>query len=161
MTANNLYALLVPLLLAKCGGAPVNRKEVQFPPYPAGVESVSGNLVQDTVGGTDYVIDWVHTPASPQLWFGRFIARDSLGHPSWRLVDTLTVPDYDSTRTLIIAQCTLNGHFDPELIALVVYQDAESLHVVLSAWRADRRSERFKPVPTTGIACANEGYGAD
>jgi hypothetical protein len=161
MVTANVSRLLIPLLLEGCRGAPQSQEGLRFPPYPTGVTSVSGSLLQDTLGGTDYVIDWVTTAPNPQLWFGRFDGRDAAGRPFWRLVDTLSVPAYDTTRTLVIAQCTLRGQFDAELIALVAYEMAESLHTVFSAWRADRRQGRFLAVPPTGIACANEGYGAE
>lgn len=168
MTAN-VSRLFVVLLPVACSGAPQSQNGLRFPPYPTGITSVGTTLIQDTVGGTDYVIDWVTTASNPQLWlgrlklwFGRFDGRAEDGHAFWRLVDTLSVPAYDTTRTLVIAQCTLRGRFDPELIALVAYERAEyeraeSSYTVFAAWRADRRKGRFLAVPPTGIACSNEG----
>src|SRR5467141_2699441 len=136
--------LLFPLLLMACRTSAPGNPGLHYPPYPDGVESSGGGyLIEDTAGGTDYGSEWVQLPAGTQLWFGRLIARDPSGHPVWQLVDTLSPPTHDSTRSLIGGQCTEHGVLDQEILALVAAEDAESLHTVFSAWRADRRRGRF------------------
>jgi hypothetical protein len=152
--------LLFLSLLVACRSSAPGNAGLQYPPYPDGVESSGGGyLIEDAVGGTDYGIEWVHTSAGTQLWFGRLVAHDPSGHPVWRLVDTLSPPAYDSTRRLIGGQCTDHGKLDQEILALVAGEDAESLRTVFSAWRADRRSRRFIALQPAGIVCVNEGYG--
>jgi len=152
--------LLLLLLLMACRTSAPGHPGLQYPPYPDGVESSGGGyLIEDTVGGTNYGIEWVHTSVGTQLWFGRLVAQDPSGQAVWRLVDTLSPPAHDSTRRLIGGQCTAHGALDQEILALVDGEDAESLRTVFSAWRADRRSGRFMVLPPAGIVCVNEGYG--
>jgi len=150
--------VLLLLLLLACPSSTPSNGGLQYPPYPDGVASSGGGYLIEG-GGTDYGIEWVHTPAGTQLWFARLISHDASGAAVWRLVDTLSPPAHDSTRRLIGGQCTWHGELDQEILALVADEDAESLHTVFSAWRADRRKGRFIVLQPTGIVCVNEGYG--
>ena len=135
------------------------RPGLTFPPYPGGVEWQSGTAIPASNGGGDYGIDWVTASSKDQLWFSRLLRRSRKGEAVWAIVDTLTVPSYDSTASLVISQCSLHGRFDPEVLAVAVDSNADSLRTVLAAWRADRRTNHFVAIPTKGIVCANEAYG--
>ncbi|MBD2496679.1 hypothetical protein H6G75_20405 [Nostoc sp. FACHB-280] len=55
--------------------------------------------------------------------------------------------------------CLLNGVNDPEIVAIVKYQDTEYWRQITKAWRSNRNSGKFEEISPRNIACENPGWG--
>jgi hypothetical protein len=132
----------------------------QYPPLPPEYREESGTLLQDTAGGTDYAVSWISRHHRPDIvWLSRELGRSPTGKPSWMLVDTLTIAWARQDLLLVVGQCAVAGRSEPDVLAVVKMEDADSLRTVASAWSVNRVSGRFVPISVAGVVCRNESYG--
>ncbi len=159
------------ILAAGCETPARVRIGLRYPPLPAGWKEVSSAFLPAVAGGTDHAIAWVQTDSGDYLWLGRAVpvpvgpsptAEGGGSRPIWELRDTLRLPALASDQQIVVAQCSLRRDpSDAEIAAIATAASADSLTGIVAAWRADRRSERFVPIATAGVACHNPGYGVD
>ena len=128
-----------------------------YPPYPRGYHLESGVLIPGSAGKHEYALDWLSHGNHTEIWFGRDVLTSP--EPTWELQDSLILPAYPRSQVVVMAECSLRGSPDFELIALAKQEDADSFRTIVRAWRADRSTNRIVQVAVAGIACANEGYG--
>ncbi|MBW4617351.1 MAG: hypothetical protein KME21_29860 [Desmonostoc vinosum HA7617-LM4] len=55
--------------------------------------------------------------------------------------------------------CLLKGVRDPEIVAIVKYQDSEYWRQIKKAWRSNRNLGKFEEISPRNIACENPGWG--
>ena len=126
-------------------------------PLPSTLTWQSGALLEP-LGGREYGLAWITAPDGDMLWLNQRI--DSGGSlPTWRTLAVLPIPVHDRTESVVYGQCRRAGALDTEILALVVTEDVPWYRTVRRAWRANRAAGEFTDEPTTGIECANEGYG--
>jgi len=109
---------------------------------------------------------------SPQFGFERFSRnretviqfqiedqRDSRKILSWKCLDSIKVK-LASKDVVVFGDgcCFIDGRMDPEIVCIAIDGSSEYLRV-RRAWRANRKTQRFEPIPTKGVKCINEGYG--
>lgn len=94
------------------------------------------------------------------LWLERLIHRDPSGQAHFEVRAAVDLPRLDDREVIVFGMCRLDGVVDSAVIALVYYRDEEVFKDVKRAWRVNSRGERFESIPTDGVTCENEGYGA-
>lgn len=98
------------------------------------------------------------------LLFDELSARNNIGMPLWKLLDTLQI---QGTELNIgwTGNVMLDGKIDNELIALlpdnIDWIDTEIFDTVERAWRFDRMRKKIVEIPAEGIMCKNDMYGID
>lgn len=94
------------------------------------------------------------------LWFDRLTHRDEKGVAYWEVKDVLVLPAIPKTQILVYAMCLLNDQPDGEIAAVADHQPTEQYFKrVRKAWRANRTTEKFEPMPVKGIKCENPAAG--
>jgi hypothetical protein len=159
MNARSL--VLVAALVAGCHSTSKVGIGLRYPPLPPGYVEENASLLSSPQGGASWIVAKMQTESTEFLWLARELP-PMPRQPRWELRDTLRLPAEEPGRTVVVAACTLQHQPDDiEIVAIAKTEAAESLTTVYSAWRADRRLGRFVAIPTSGIVCANEGYGVD
>jgi len=159
--ARHLASVALALALAGSSQQPGNlARGLRYPPLPRGWTDQSYNLIEDSVGGTDFAVDVMRYRGHDYLWLSKKLGVDSRGRNRWELRDFMPAPRYPRDQTLVIGECGDPSGTDPEILAVVKYDpDEEWMKPVYAAWRADRRNERFVPIDTKGFSCRNVSVG--
>ncbi len=82
------------------------------------------------------------------------------GQIEWQRLTYLTIPQPPEEQVFSFSTCTRNGTRDPGIAAISIYQDSEYFGKVIKAWRANIQAGTIDEIPTEGIVCPNDGYGA-
>lgn len=133
---------------------------LRYGSLPSGLEELGGSLL-DFVDEPEYALVLVAAGSRQMLWLNRFTHRDDEGKAHWDVRAVLQLPALQDDELLSYGGfCQLDGEHDAEVVAIVQAEDAASFTTVRRAWRANRSLERFEEMPTSGVACVNEGYDA-
>lgn len=82
------------------------------------------------------------------------------GQIQWQRLTYLTIPQLPEEQVFSFSTCARNGTRDPAIAAISIYQDNEYFGRVIKAWRANIQAGTIDEIPTDGIVCSNDGYGA-
>jgi hypothetical protein len=127
---------------------------------PKGIQQTAGWTVgPETEPGRSYGVSYVRQGNQKMLWLERLVSRDRSGNPTWEIIDAINLPRFNPGEELAPPSCKLKGVADPELIALVKYEDKEIWRNIRQAWRANRRTRKIEVIPPTNIVCNNPGWG--
>jgi len=138
----------------------VNYIGLRYGSLPTGLEELGGSLL-DFVDVPEYALALVVAQSGQMLWLNRFTHWDDEGKPYWDVRAVLRLPALRDDELLSYGGlCRIDGEPDVEVVAIVEAEDVESYTKVRRAWRANRSRERFEEIPTSGVTCINEGYGA-
>ncbi len=127
---------------------------------PRGLKWVGGALLSDPYKKDEkqYGVTQVMKGQSNMIWLERLTHNDPAGKAHWETRDVLFLPVIRKNQLLFYVDCFLNDKPDPELVVIVdnivrggYYSTARS------AWRANRQTERFEPLPPKGIKCVAQG----
>ena len=78
---------------------------------------------------------------------------------TFEIIDTLQIRNLRETEYISYQICRKDSVPDSEIIAIVLFDNAEYFSRVLKAWRANRKTGQIIEIETKGIDCLNEGYG--
>ena len=122
----------------------------QYESLPAQLDPRQASLVDVS----DYGITWVRDESMELLWLEKLICTYWDG-VYFEILDALRLPVIGPNDILAFgqAECRLNGIFDPELVVIARIELTGHLTDIKKAWRANRITERFEELPTTGIDC--------
>lgn len=77
-----------------------------------------------------------------------------------KITDILEIDKNDLQHKKLTEYCITKTGWDSEIIALVNDVDTEFYTKIIKAWRADRKSGKFRKVRQKNIKkCENESYG--
>ncbi len=128
---------------------------------PAGHKWIAGSLLSDPYKDEkQYGVIQVARGRVNMMWFDLLTHNDAEGHAHWIIKDVLFLPVIGKNQMLFHVDCLLNNQPDPELIVIVDNVLRAGYYTqVRHAWRANRRTEKFEPIPPKGIKCV--AYGDD
>ena len=163
----NLKFLVAPLVLSGLilaqAEKPSNLSQyigLTHPPLKDGLKEEYGNIIGDPFNNTVYSVAWMSSECSQMLWLESSSSRNVKGQPIWKVLDVMAAPNYGKDETLVIGFCKIDDKSDPEVLAVVKYeQDKEYFNKIIKAWRANRTKGKFESITTKGISCLNESYG--
>ncbi len=125
--------------------------------FPAGFEEQTGYVFGFTEG-KEYVIDHVTKNDTDLLWFCKLTGRDEEGRPFLQILDAVILPEQQENEMILMGSCDYAGATDPEIVAIVESVPDQVSSEIHHAWRADRKTERFKDVPPDSIECLDESF---
>lgn len=144
---------------ADAGSGAMDYVGLRYGTLPAGLEELGGSLL-DFVDEPEYALTLIAGPSGQMLWLTRFTHWDEAGKPYWNVRAVLHLPALRDDELLSYGGlCQIDGTNDTEIVAIVEPEDAQWFTKIRRAWRASRSLERFEEIPTSGVACINEGYG--
>ncbi|MFB2891337.1 hypothetical protein ACE1CI_00165 [Aerosakkonemataceae cyanobacterium BLCC-F50] len=127
---------------------------------PKGIQEIAGWTVgTGTEPRQSYGVSYVRQGSQQMLWFQNLVSRDRSGNPNWEVIDAISLPKFNTGEQIAPPTCKLKGVSDPELIALVKYEDKEILTNIRRAWRANRRTRKIEEIPPKNIVCQNPAWG--
>ncbi len=133
---------------------------IRYDSLPPKFTFVSGALISKA-SGTNTVgfdLDLVRTPRGDMVWLDSIVAVSTRGRPSRIVRAELKVPPVASDERLVMSTCSVDGQFDPRVVAIAVVQATATQYTsIRQAWRADASSGEFQVIPVTGIVCENAG----
>ncbi|HSE16603.1 MAG TPA: hypothetical protein VLB46_06095 [Pyrinomonadaceae bacterium] len=130
------------------------------PTLPRGLKSTGGSLVSAVEDEKEYAMSEIRRGRIRMLWFDRLTHRDDNGIAYWEVKDVLVLPAIPNSQILVYAMCLLNDKPDSEIAAIADHQPTEQYFTrVRKAWRANRTTEKFEPMPVKGIKCENPAAG--
>lgn len=130
------------------------------PKLPPGLKSIGGSVVSAVDDEKEYAMSEIQRARTRMLWFDRLTHRDEKGVAYWEVKDVLLLPAIPKNQILVYAMCLLNDQPDGEIAAIADHQPTEQYFTrVRKAWRANRTTEKFEPMPVKGIKCENPAAG--
>ena len=130
-----------------------------YPPLPSGYVDKGGGLFIDEETSV-HAINFLEGPSGTLVVLERKVKRAEQPEARWKVLSAMHYPETDSSQSLIVLDCKLDGELDPEVLAVVDHEaDKQELTVVHRAWRADRSAGAFESMPVEGVSCINESYG--
>ncbi len=130
------------------------------PTLPRELKLLGGSLVSAVGDEKEYAMSEVHRAKTKMLWFDHLTHRDDKGVAYWEVKDVLVLPAISRRQVLVYAMCLLNNKPDGEIAAVADYQEGVQYFTrVRKAWRANRTTEKFEPMPVKGVKCENPGFG--
>ncbi len=127
---------------------------------PKGIQEIAGWTVgTGTEPRQSYSVSYVRQGSQQMLWFQNLVSRDRSGNPTWQVIDAINLPKFNTGEQIAPPTCSFKGVSDPELIAVVKYEDKEILRNIRQAWRANRRTRKIEQIPPKNIVCQNPGWG--
>ena len=128
---------------------------------PAGHKWIAGSLLSDPYKDEkQYGVTQVARGRVNMMWFDLLTHNDAEGQAHWIIKDVLFLPPIAKNQQLFHVDCLLNDKPDPELVVIVDNVVRAGYYTrVRHAWRANRQTEKFEPIPTKGIKCV--GWGDD
>lgn len=120
---------------------------LNYPPLPSGLSEGFGMIIQDS---NDYALSLVIKGVNKMLWLSKMTHRDASGVAYWQVMDVLNLSNLEAGLTLIPDGCFLNGVPDSEIF--IVGRNG----VIVLAWRANTRVNKFEVIPTSGIKCDSD-----
>jgi hypothetical protein len=163
----NLKFLVAPLVLSGLilahAEEPSNLSKYIGQTHPLlkdGLREESGNMIGDPSNSTVYSVNLISSADSQMLWLESSSSRNNKGQSIWRVLDVIAAPNYGKGQSLVIGFCKIDDRSDPEVLAVVDYQqDKEYFNKIIKAWRANRTKGKFESITTKGVSCLNESYG--
>ncbi|MFM7408890.1 MAG: hypothetical protein ACKO3K_20085 [Cuspidothrix sp.] len=125
--------------------------------FPKDLKDVGGWIVGDSYSNILYSISHVVKKNQEMLWF-QIITRDKYGINNHQVIDVLNLPKLNKSEG-INSFCLIKGVRDPEITAIIKYQETEYFKNIKKAWRANRKSGKFEQIFTRNIVCENQGWG--
>jgi len=131
----------------------------QVPPYPAGLESLTGTCLGDTAKGEDVCAWSIGTlsdasGAAVGIYAGQSLGHNSDGTPRWLVTGHLPLPKLAEGYEVQITTCRLDGVADAELVAVARFTtEAEYSTDVSWAARFERKGGTLREIGTKGIDC--------
>jgi hypothetical protein len=130
------------------------------PPLKDGLKEESGNVIGDPIDNTMYSVALISSGDLQMLWLESSSSRNNKGQAIWKVFDVIAAPTYGKDQTLVIGFCKIDDKSDPEVIAVVNYeQDKKYFNKIIKAWRANRTKGKFESITPKGVSCWNESYG--
>ena len=124
------------------------------PSSPDGVRILRSEQVSGANDVNENRISEVEAGGVKMIWLERLVNRDAAGLTSWEVKDVLVVPPIRKNQALVFSFCSAGGQYDKEIIAVADFRPSERRYRRVSlAWRADRRTEKFKGISTGGVKC--------
>ncbi len=126
---------------------------------PPGHKWISGSLLSDPYRDEkQYGVAEVVKGKVRMMWFDLLTHHDAEGHAHWIIKDVLFLPPMRRNQSLIHVDCLLANKPDPELIVIADNVLRGGYYAsVRHAWRANRKTEKFEPIPVKGIKCVAQG----
>ncbi len=130
------------------------------PPLKDGLKEEGGDVIGNPYKSTIYSVARISSAGSQMLWLESSSSRNNKGQAIWKVLDVMAAPTYGKDQTLVIGFCKINDKSDPEVLAVVEYeQDKKYFNKIIKAWRANRTKGKFESITTKGVSCWNESYG--
>jgi hypothetical protein len=124
---------------------------------PKGLKNIGGWIVGDPYASIVYSISRVVKENQKMLWL-EILTTDKYGGNNRQVIDVLNLPKLNKSEE-INGLCLLKGVKDPEITAIVKYQNTEYFRNIKKAWRANRKLGKFEQISTRDIVCENPGSG--
>ncbi|MEM9451989.1 MAG: hypothetical protein AAGA75_26155 [Cyanobacteria bacterium P01_E01_bin.6] len=92
------------------------------------------------------------------LFFEREIGRHG-ARPIWEVLDVIRIPNPTTDQMVGFACAIGDADVDPEILAVVGFQDVEWIDDIQQAWRVNRQTHEIEAIDTSNIRCINHGWG--
>jgi hypothetical protein len=133
---------------------------LRYRDIPKGLKDLGGWIVGNPQAGREYAIAHVKKGNQEMLWFEILVSIDSQGKPTFQVIDVLNLSKLNKSDQIgHNGSCLLKGVRDPEIVAIVKYQDSEYWRQIKKAWRSNRNLGKFEEISPRNIACENPGWG--
>jgi hypothetical protein len=137
----------------------------EVPPYPAGLENLTGTCLGDTEKGEDIcawslgTLNHIGSGAAVGVFAGKSLGNAADGTARWLVTGYLTLPPPREGYDVQIANCRRDG-IDDQTIVAVARLDPDTETSDDTAWAAqfDRSSGALTEVATTGIDCVGVAF---
>lgn len=119
---------------------------------PNGAQDQGGGLLSDE----DYGVTRFKTEKSYMLWLEKIIDRSEEGVPMWEVLDVLEFDELEKNQEFLFSYsspCRLKGEENLDLIVLAESSPKTKKYQPLKAWLAEIETEKFRSIPTDGVAC--------
>jgi hypothetical protein len=128
---------------------------------PRGHKWIGGALITNPYSDEkQYGVTEVSKGNVKMMWLDRLTHHDPAGTAHWEIKDVLFLPPIRKNQLLFYVNCSLANEPDAELVVITEAVVRRGYYdLVRHAWRANRKTEKFHPIPVTGIKC--EGMGDD
>lgn len=128
---------------------------------PRGHKWIGGSLLTDPYSNEkQYGVTEVSKGKVRMMWLDRLTHHDAAGNAHWEIKDVLFLPAIGKNQLLFYVDCSLADKPDSELVVITdAVVRGGYYRRVRHAWRANRKAEKFQPIPAAGIKC--EGHGDD
>ena len=138
----------------------------QYPPVPREAVILRGTSIGPADSAT-FALAEMRVQGQHLLWLARR-ARMTAAGQTWTVMDVLALPPLSGDRWLMLAICGMRREgaggslepddvaVDPEIVAIVRPGSDAVLTSIEQAWRADRSTAAFEPIPASGVACLND-----
>lgn len=134
---------------------------------PAELVDRGGWVLGDVSVEHPYIISIFQYDSATLISFEQILFQQSMrrsegfaNHQYRLILDTVAVADPSADQ---LFGCEIDQQPDPEIVAIATAEldiDSEWITEITSAWRANRETQQFEPLPTTeNIRCPNMGYG--
>lgn len=141
---------------------------LEHPPLPDDLKR-SGGLLLGTGDASEYpyVVNLIEKNDEYMMWLELLISLDNTGQAVSKVVDVVALPSFDKNYEIITGgssdRCSVNGKYDPNLIALAGLEDdnTEYFTKIRKAWRVEPTAGKFKSVSLKSlqIQCQNVDFG--
>ena len=121
-----------------------------------------GGFVVGEILSTEYSVQIVQQGNIMMLWLERMICRDDEGKAYWEIRDVLLLPALRENEELILSNCTSNGEFSTEIVAVGEFiPGVDNPTKIVYGWRVDLYNESFEQLFPDRITCdlTNVGPG--
>ncbi|MBJ2174107.1 hypothetical protein JBL43_07655 [Aureibaculum sp. A20] len=96
---------------------------------------------------------------SNNLVIFKSISLDSIRNTTFKILDTLIIPNPNKTELITIGYCQINNDNNENLIALVDKTDSLKIQNIKKIWKANTDSEKIEKVNNLNeINCINEWF---
>ncbi|HZW13450.1 MAG TPA: hypothetical protein VFF81_09700 [Noviherbaspirillum sp.] len=133
------------------------------PPYPEGFRDGGGACISKALGDKNicqYSLGILRRRGEHLLYLGKSAPRIDPKKARWTVTDQLSIKDVPRGHDISFGLCEQNGVQDETILAIVKITDTDWFTNVHSAYKVNLTTERFEKIPTKGIRCLNEGWGA-
>lgn len=158
-----LAPLGLTLMLIAGAGRAENLVGSVVPPYPQGFRDGGGACISKALGDKDicqYSLGILRRRGAHLLYLGKAAPRTDPKKARWTVTDQLSIKDIPRGHDLSFGLCEQNGVQDETILAVVKITNTDWYTHVHSAYKVNLTTERFEKIPTKGIRCINEGWGA-
>ena len=141
---------------------------LKHPPLPDDLKR-RGSLLVGTGDASEYpyVVNLIEKNEKYMMWLELLISLDNSGKAVSKVVDVVALPAFDKNYEIITGgssdRCSVNGEYDPNLIALAELEDenTEYFTKIRKAWRVEPTAGKFKSVSLKSlqIQCQNVNFG--
>lgn len=141
---------------------------LEHPPLPNELKDLGSFLIGT---GDDseypYSVKLVQKGNECMMWLELLISLDENGKAVSKVVDVVLLPSFEQNYEILTGgssdRCSVNGEYDPNLIALAGLEDGDTEYLtkIRKAWRVDPQAGKFKNVSLERlqIQCQNVNFG--